>query len=71
MINFTSEDRYYSPTGETYQQFRWSTPMNEYKDYHGIKISSGGEAVWSFPEGDYSYGRINIKDIQYNVAIDK
>jgi hypothetical protein len=67
LINFVSEDRYYSPTGKTYEKVRWSTPINNYKVYNGIRISSGGEAVWTFPEGDYSYGRINIKEIQYNV----
>lgn len=66
LINFISEDRYYSPTGKTYQKFRWSTPTNKYKVYNGIRISSGGEAVWSLPEGEYKYGRINIKEIQYN-----
>lgn len=67
LINFVSDDRYYSPTGKTYQKVRWSTPVKEYKDYNGIKISSGGEAIWSFPEGDYSYARANIKEIEYNI----
>ena len=67
LCNFVSDDRYYSPTGKTYQKFRWSTPVNAYLDYHGINISSGGEAVWTLPEGDFSYGRIKIKEIQYNV----
>lgn len=67
LIKFVSDDRYYSPTGKTYENVRWSTPTYEYKDYNGIRISSGGEAVWSFPEGDYSYGRIYIKEIEYNV----
>jgi hypothetical protein len=67
LINFVSDDRYYSPTGKTYQKIRWSTPVKEYKDYNGIKISSGGEAVWSFPEGDYYYARATIKEIKYNV----
>lgn len=67
LINFVSEDRYCSPTGKTYEKVRWSTPIKDYKDFRGIRISSGGEAVWSFPEGEFSYGRINIKDIDYNV----
>jgi hypothetical protein len=67
LINFVSDDRCYSPTGKTYEKFRWSTPVKDYKDYNGIKISSGGEAVWSFPDGEYSYGRIYLKDIEYNV----
>jgi hypothetical protein len=67
LINFVSEDRYYSPSGKTYEKVKWSTPINDYKDFNGIRIASGGEAVWSFPEGDFSYGRINIKEIEYNV----
>jgi len=66
LINFVSDDRYYSPTGKTYEKTRWSTPVREYKDYKGVRISSVGEAVWSFPEGDYCYARMNIKDIEYN-----
>lgn len=67
LINFVSDDRYYSPTGKTYQNIRWSTPAGEYKDYNGIRITSGGEAVWSFPEGDYCYAKAYIKEIEYNV----
>ena len=68
LIRFVSDDRYYSPTGKTYQKIRWSTPAYEYKDYNGIKISSGGEAIWSFPEGDYCYAKAEIKEIEYNVV---
>ncbi|HYF84712.1 MAG TPA: DUF6544 family protein [Clostridia bacterium] len=68
LIKFVSDDRYYSPTGKTYQNIRWSTPAYEYKDYNGIKISSGGEAIWSFPEGDYCYAKAEIKEIEYNVG---
>lgn len=67
LIKFTSDDRYYSPTGKTYENIRWTTPAYEYKDYGGIRISSGGEAVWSFPEGEYCYARVYIKEIEYNV----
>jgi hypothetical protein len=67
LINFYSDNRYYSPSGKTFEKYRWSTPVKDYKEYNGIRISSGGEAVWSLPEGDYSYGKITIKEIQYNV----
>lgn len=68
LINFVSEDRYYSPTGKTYEKVKWSTPIKDYKDFNGIRISSGGEAVWSFPEEDFSYGKIRIKEILYNAS---
>lgn len=67
LINFVSDDRYYSPTGKTYLKTRWSTPMKEYKDYNGIRISSGGDAVWSFSEGDFCYAKLNFTNIEYNV----
>jgi len=66
LIKFVSDDRYYSPTGKSYQKIRWSTPVKGYKDYNGISISSGGEAIWSFPEGEYCYARVDIKEIEYN-----
>jgi hypothetical protein len=67
LINFVSENRYFSPTGKTYEKYKWSTPIKDYKDYEGIRISSRGEAVWSLPQGEYSYGKINVKEIKYNV----
>lgn len=67
LINFVSEDRSYSPTGKTYQKMRWSTPVKAYKDYNGVKICSCGEVLWSFPEGQYTYCRINVKEIKYNL----
>lgn len=67
LINFISDDRYYSPTGKTYQKIRWSTPVKDYKEYNGTRIASYGEAVWSFPEREYCYARAEIKEIEYNV----
>ncbi len=66
LINFVSDDRYYSPTGKFYQQVRWSTPIKDYKEMNGIKIATYGEAIWHFPEGEYCYAKFNIKEIEYN-----
>lgn len=67
LVNFISDDRYYSPTGKTYQNVRWSTPSQEYKEYNGYRLSSGGQAVWSFTEGDYCYARVDVKEVEYNI----
>ena len=66
LVNFVSEDRYYSPTGKTYQKVPWSTPVRDYKEINGVKLATYGEAIWHFPDGDYSYGKIRIKDVEYN-----
>lgn len=66
MTNFVTDDRYYSTTGKDYQKVRWSTPVKDYKDFNGIKLASSGEAIWHFPQGDYCYAKVNIKEVQYN-----
>ncbi|KJS13277.1 MAG: hypothetical protein VR67_04600 [Peptococcaceae bacterium BRH_c8a] len=66
LINFTSDDRYLTATGEEFRQARWSTPVKDYKDFNGVKLASYGEAVWNLPEGDYCYGQINIKEVDFN-----
>jgi len=66
LINFVSYDRYYSPTGKTYESIPWSTPVSNYKNINGLNLATYGEAVWNFPEGDFSYAKFNIKEIEYN-----
>ncbi len=66
LINFVSDDRYYSPTGKTYEKVTWSTPVSNYRNINGFNLATYGEAVWSFPDRDYSYARFNIRDIVYN-----
>jgi hypothetical protein len=68
MINFVSNDRYLTSTGKDYQNAPWSTPVRDYRDYNGVKLASYGEAHWSLPEGDYCYGKINLKEINYNIS---
>lgn len=68
LINFTSEDRYYTGSDDNYQKVKWSTPFGNYKEINGLLLPSYGEAVWNLPDGDYSYCKFqNIKSIVYNV----
>jgi len=67
LVNFVSDDRYYSPTGETFEQVRWSTPIQSYQNINGFNLATYGEAIWSFPEGDFTYAKFYIQDIQYNL----
>ncbi len=66
LVNFASDDRYASTDGKTYHQYKWTTPISNYKEFHGRKIASYGEAIWHKPDGPYCYGKFNVKDIQYN-----
>lgn len=67
LINFISDDRYHFEDDGTFKQIRWSTPIRSYKEINGLTLPSDAEAVWSFPEGESSYFKINgIKEIVYN-----
>jgi hypothetical protein len=66
LINFVSDDRY-DISGKAPVRLRFSTPMSTYTNRHGFNVPSYGEAIWHYPEGEFVYGKFNLKDIQYNL----
>jgi hypothetical protein len=68
LTNFISYDRFLSYDGKEYLAYPWSTPVKSYRVCNGRKIPSCGEAIWQTPEGPFSYGRFDIKEITYNLA---
>lgn len=67
LINFVSDDRYQSTDGRTYLNYRWSTPIKDYKDVDGgRKIGAYGEAIWHTPEGEFAYAKFDLVEIEYN-----
>lgn len=69
LVNFITEDRYYADGNNPAREVRWSTPMEKYITVDGIKFPSCGEAVWTLPEGDFPYAKLNIESIIYNPKI--
>ena len=67
LVNFVSDDRYRSVDGKTYEQLRWSTPVDSWRDFEGRKLLETGQAIWELPEGEFAYGRFELIDVQYNV----
>ena len=65
LTNFISDDRYDVNDKKTY---RFSTPIRDYKDFGGYRIGSYGEAVWHYPEGEFTYGKYTLTDLQYNLT---
>jgi hypothetical protein len=47
---------------------RWSTPASKYGQFNGIRIPTGGEAVWHLKRGDFHWLRLEILDVEYNIA---
>lgn len=64
LINFSSDDR---TAISDMKQYRFSTPIAGYKNIYGINVMSRGEAVWHYPDGDFIYGKFNLKNIKYNL----
>lgn len=67
LINFISNDRFYSKDGEKSKNVRWSTPISQYRNINGYNLSTQGRAYWHFESKDFCYMKLNIKDIEYNI----
>ena len=65
LINFTSDDR---TAISDMKQYRFSTPVYGYRNINGINVMSGGEAIWHYPDGKFTYGKFKLKSIQYNFS---
>ncbi len=69
LINFMSDDRYMNVKGNTFENFRWSTPLKDYKAFNGQKLASSAEAIWHMPQGEYVYAQFQLVKIEYNVKL--
>jgi hypothetical protein len=68
LVNFDSEDRSaLGANGET-MKLKWSTPLRDYKDINGYKLASYAEAIYTYPDGDFTYATFELKDIGYNLS---
>jgi len=66
LINFVSDDRYMSETGQTYELVRWSTPIENYGNFNGFNLPKEAKAVWHLETGPYEYAAFDIQAIRYN-----
>ncbi|NTV52522.1 MAG: hypothetical protein HGA76_05870 [Candidatus Firestonebacteria bacterium] len=71
LVNFVSDDRAALQADGSLRHARWSTPLRHYQDFNGRKTAGYGEAIWHYPEGDFTYGKFTILDIQTNVKGEK
>lgn len=68
LVNFFSDDRgAISADGRTVTKMRWSTPVKAYATFGGHRLTTGGEGVWDAPDGEYSYIRLEVISVEYNV----
>lgn len=67
LTNFVSNDRSALQNDGSMKLAGWSTPVSGYKEFDGRKIPTFGETIWIYPEGDFTYGKFKLKNIQYNL----
>lgn len=68
LINFVSNDRYKIENNNAYAQIKWSTPVSGYKNFNGYNLASTGEGIWHYEDRDFSYIKMNIKNVHYNIS---
>lgn len=66
LVNFVSDDRY---SVDDMQQYRFSTPAGNYQMINGHYLPTYGEAVWHYPDGMFTYGKFNLKYLEYNNSL--
>jgi hypothetical protein len=65
LTNFVSFDR---TAVDVMQQLPWSTPILSYQTLNGLQLPETAEMIWHYPDGDFSYGTLHLKEVQYNIA---
>lgn len=66
LTNFVSDDRFALTEENTMKQFRWSTPLQEYKQMNGYTLAGYADAIYSYPTGDVVYGNFRLTNVEYN-----
>jgi hypothetical protein len=63
LVNFLSNDR---TAISDMRQYPFSTPVSDYQTLHGVTVMTRGEAIWHYPDGEFTYGKFWLRDIAYN-----
>jgi hypothetical protein len=70
LTNFVSDDRSRSsPNGKVFTQLRFSTPVRDYRDFGDARLAAHGEARWSLPQGEFTYGEFELVSVSYNTIL--
>ncbi len=65
-VNFTAkrymDDGKGKPTLET-----WTTPLDSWREYHGVILPEHGFASWMLEDGEFKYIELTIEDVEFGV----
>lgn len=65
LTNFVAE-RARDTGGGKLVKTKWSTPISGYKTFNDLRLPYKGEAIWHMESGEYSYGKIEITELEYD-----
>jgi hypothetical protein len=65
MTLFESNERY-AMTDNGLEKAPWLVFMRTYKEFHGYKVPTEGEAVYKLKHGDLEYAQLMIVDVEFN-----
>lgn len=65
LVDFISEDRYFSADGKTVEKLPWRTPLHDPRDFGGVRLPARGDATWRTPKGDFVYGEFTLDEVAY------
>jgi len=65
LVNFISDDRYYLGEDRSMVKSRFSTPARDHRVVSGVLLPGYGEAIYHFPDGEFTYGRFHTLNVRY------
>ncbi|WP_319642316.1 DUF6544 family protein [Methanovulcanius yangii] len=66
-ISSVTTDERYRTVGDTYSRDRWTGYFYDYREQDGFTVPMEIVAEWNLPEGDFSYIRLRVTEMEYDV----
>jgi Family of unknown function (DUF6544) len=68
LVDFWSDDRPDVASGRAVPM-RWRTPISGYREVAGLRLPSGGLAVYERPDGPFTYGEFTLRSLAYDIGM--
>ena len=56
------------PTARSLRGSASPHPVRDYRDFGGVRLAAHGDARWSVPDGEFTYGEFELMSASYNVS---
>lgn len=66
VLSFEARRYYYREGGATLEDWLIQTDPNGFKEFEGVRIPAKSTVTWKLEQGDFTWLRLEITDLQYN-----